>query len=122
MENGLRSCMWVGGWVVGYVWYLGLYLQPRHVAQQMRYQNVGLWNGHCLTPLELSYFSHVTYSAHAQYISGNIFNTFGPIGLKLAAWGLFEVRNGVFKTKSREPFCACAVDILLYLGLLGRMP
>ena len=31
-----------------YVWYLELSRKPRHVAQQMRCQNVGLWNGHCL--------------------------------------------------------------------------
>ena len=37
-------CMWVGG----YVWYLELSREPRHVAQQTRIQNVGLRNGHCL--------------------------------------------------------------------------
>ena len=35
-------------WVCGYVWYLELSRKPRHVAQQTRYQNVGLRNGHCL--------------------------------------------------------------------------
>ena len=38
----------VGGWVGMYVWYLELFRKPRHVAQQMWYQNVGLRNGHCL--------------------------------------------------------------------------
>ena len=37
-------CMYVGGWV----WYLELSREPRHVAQQTRYQNVGLGNRHCL--------------------------------------------------------------------------
>ena len=36
------------GQVCGWVWYLELSREPRHVAQQMRYQNVGLGNGHCL--------------------------------------------------------------------------
>ena len=35
-------------WVGMYVWYLELSREPRHVAQQTRYQNVGLRNGHCL--------------------------------------------------------------------------
>ena len=30
----------VGGYVFMYVWYLELYREPRHVAQQTRYQNV----------------------------------------------------------------------------------
>ena len=34
-----------------YVWYLELSRKPRHVAQQMRYQNVDLRNGHCLGTL-----------------------------------------------------------------------
>ena len=38
----------VGGWVSGYVWYLKLSREPKHAAQQMRYQNVDLSNGHCL--------------------------------------------------------------------------
>ena len=38
----------VGGWVSGYVWYLELSREPKHAAQQMRYQNVYLSNGHCL--------------------------------------------------------------------------
>ena len=38
----------VGGWVSGYVWYLELSRDLKHVAQQMRYQNVDLSNGHCL--------------------------------------------------------------------------
>ena len=37
----------VDGWVSGYVWYLELYREPKHVAQEMRYQNVDLSNGHC---------------------------------------------------------------------------
>ena len=41
-------CMWVGGYVGMYVWYLELSREPRHVAQQTRYQNVGLRNRHCL--------------------------------------------------------------------------
>ena len=48
MEIRVRSCMYVGGWVGMYVWYLELSREPRHVAQQTRYQNVGLRNGHCL--------------------------------------------------------------------------
>ena len=48
MELRVRSCMYVGGWVCGYVWYLELSREPRHVVQQTRYQNVGLRNGHCL--------------------------------------------------------------------------
>ena len=48
-NNGWKSelghvCMYV----CGYVWYLELSREPRHVAQQARYQNVGLRNGHCL--------------------------------------------------------------------------
>ena len=35
----------VGGWVSGYVWYLELSREPKHAAQQMRYQNVDLSNG-----------------------------------------------------------------------------
>ena len=42
MEIRVRSCMYVGM----YVWYLELSREPRHVAQQTRYQNVGLRNGH----------------------------------------------------------------------------
>ena len=38
----------MGGWVSGYVWYLELSREPKHVAQQMRYQNVDLSNGYCL--------------------------------------------------------------------------
>ena len=38
----------VGGWGSGYVWYLELSCEPKHIAQQMRYQNVDLSNGHCL--------------------------------------------------------------------------
>ena len=48
MEIRVRSCMYVGGYVCMYVWYLELSREPRHVAQQTRYQNVGLRNGHCL--------------------------------------------------------------------------
>ena len=48
MEIRLGSCMYAHGWVRGYVWYLELSREPRHVAQQTRYQNVGLRNGHCL--------------------------------------------------------------------------
>ena len=44
MEIRVRSCMYV----CIYVWYLELSREPRHVAQQTRYQNVGLGNGHCL--------------------------------------------------------------------------
>ena len=48
-----RSCRtyvhrFVGGWVSGYVWYLELSREPKHAAQQMRYKNVYLSNGHCL--------------------------------------------------------------------------
>ena len=48
-----RSCShvgrrFVGGWVSRYVWYLKLSREPKHAAQQMRYQNVDLSNGHCL--------------------------------------------------------------------------
>ena len=35
-------------YVGGCVWYLELSRESRHVAQQARYQNVGLGNGHCL--------------------------------------------------------------------------
>ena len=38
----------VGGWVSGYVWYLELSREPKHAAQQMKYQNIYLSNGHCL--------------------------------------------------------------------------
>ena len=38
----------VGGWVSGYVWYLELSREQKHVAQEMRYQNVDLSNGYCL--------------------------------------------------------------------------
>ena len=54
-------------------WYLELSREPREVAQQIRYQNVGLNNGRCL---------------------GTII---------------------IFQHKSRDLFCACAVDICLYL-------
>ena len=37
----------VGGWVSGYVWYLELSRELKDAAQQMRYQNVYLSNGHC---------------------------------------------------------------------------
>ena len=40
----IRLCMYV----FVYVWYLELSRVPKHVAQQMRYQNVGLRKGHCL--------------------------------------------------------------------------
>ena len=33
MEIRLGSCMYVGGWICGYVWYLELSREPRHVAQ-----------------------------------------------------------------------------------------
>ena len=48
MEIRVRSCMHVCMYVGGWVWYLELSREPRHVAQQTRYQNVGLGNGHCL--------------------------------------------------------------------------
>ena len=48
MKIRSRSCRFVGGWLSGYVWYLELSREPKHVAQQMRYQNVDLSNGHCL--------------------------------------------------------------------------
>ena len=39
----------MGGWVSGYVWYfVELPREPKHVALQMRYQNVDLSNGYCL--------------------------------------------------------------------------
>ena len=38
----------VGGLVSGYVWYLELSCEPKDAAQQVRYQNVDLSNGHCL--------------------------------------------------------------------------
>ena len=34
----------VCGYVGGYVWYLELSREPKHVAQQTRYQNVGIRN------------------------------------------------------------------------------
>ena len=43
-----RSCRFVDDWLSGYVWYLELSREPKHVAQQMRYQNVDFSNGHCL--------------------------------------------------------------------------
>ena len=50
MKIRSRSCRFVGGWLcMGmYVWYLELSREPKHVAQQMRYQNVDLSNGQCL--------------------------------------------------------------------------
>ena len=39
------SPRFLGGWVSGYVWYLELSREPKHAAQQMRYQNVDLSNG-----------------------------------------------------------------------------
>ena len=48
MKIRSRSRRFVGGWLSWYVWYLELYREPKHVAQQMRYQNVDLSNGHCL--------------------------------------------------------------------------
>ena len=48
MKIQSRSGRFVGGWLSGYVWYLELCREPKHVAQQMRYQNVDLSNGHCL--------------------------------------------------------------------------
>ena len=44
MEIRLGSCRYA----CMYVWYLELSREPRHVAQQTRYQIVGLRNGHCL--------------------------------------------------------------------------
>ena len=41
----------VGGSVSEYVRYLELSREPKHVAQQMRYQNVDLSNGHCLSTI-----------------------------------------------------------------------
>ena len=38
----------MGGYVSGYVWYLELFHERKHVVQEMRYQNVDLSNGHCL--------------------------------------------------------------------------
>ena len=39
----------MGGWVSGYVWYfVELSREPKHVAQQMRYQNEDLSNGYLL--------------------------------------------------------------------------
>ena len=35
------------------VWYLELSREPRHVAQRIRYQSVGLRNGHCLGTISL---------------------------------------------------------------------
>ena len=52
---GLR---FVGGWVSGYVWYLELSREPKHAAQQMRYQNVDLSNGHCLGTIVLLSIKH----------------------------------------------------------------
>ena len=49
MEIRVRSCMYV----CGYVWYLELSREPRHVAQQTRYQNVDLGNGHCVGTISL---------------------------------------------------------------------
>ena len=37
MEIRLGSCMYLCMWVGGYVWYLELSREPRHVAQQARY-------------------------------------------------------------------------------------
>ena len=50
LEMGLKICPMKtsSGWLSGYVWYLELSREPKHVAQQMRYQNVDLSNGHCL--------------------------------------------------------------------------
>ena len=50
IDGNLSWVMYVcmGGWVCEYVWYLELSREPRHVAQQTRYQNVGLRNGYCL--------------------------------------------------------------------------
>ena len=38
----------MGGSVSEYVRYLELSREPKHVVQQMGYQNVDLSNGHCL--------------------------------------------------------------------------
>ena len=51
MKIRSRSCIgrrFVGGSVSGCVRYLELSREPKHVAQQMRYQNVDLSSGHCL--------------------------------------------------------------------------
>ena len=47
-EFSLKRAHYGHLWVCGYVWYLELSREPRHVEQQTRYQNVGLRNGHCL--------------------------------------------------------------------------
>ena len=47
----------VGGWVSGYVWYLELSREPKHAAQQMRYQNVDLSNGHCLGTIRYNFLT-----------------------------------------------------------------
>ena len=39
----------MGGWVSGYLrYFVELSHKPKHVVQQMRYQNVDLSNGYCL--------------------------------------------------------------------------
>ena len=48
MKIWSQSCRFVGGWLSGYAWYLELSREPKHVAQQLRYQNVDLSNWHCL--------------------------------------------------------------------------
>ena len=81
----------VGGWVSGYVWYLELSREPKHAAQQMRYQNVDLSNGHCLGTIIIFYLKSrdllcacaVDIWLYLQYYWANLALTcsLGPIAM-----------------------------------------
>ena len=48
MKIGAGSCMCVCMYVCMCVWFLTISCEPRHLAQQKRYQMIGLNLGHCL--------------------------------------------------------------------------
>ena len=60
MKFRYRSCRHIC--VAGYLWYLEVSREPRHVKEQMRYQNVGVNNGHCLGIIIISYMPEYVFS------------------------------------------------------------
>ena len=79
----------MGGWVSGYVWYfVELSREPKHVAQQMRYQNVDLSNGYCLgTIINFELKSRDLLCACAVYIWLYLQYYWANL-LKVALWDL----------------------------------
>ena len=95
----------MGGWVSGYVWYLELSREPKHVTQQLRYQNVDLSKGHCLGTIksrDLLCACAVDIWLYLQYYWADLAQTcsLGPVAMsRILSLRLIHAMHALTSTK-----------------------